>query len=67
LLKRQASEIEDTERLLKRLKNWEETGDDEKSFSLASSLLSGFDYGFISRSEGASFSGLTGGLSNPKG
>jgi hypothetical protein len=66
LLKRQASEIEETKRLLKQLKN-EEAGSDEQSFSHGSSLLTGFDYGFRSRSEGASFSGLTGGLSNSKG
>jgi hypothetical protein len=51
---------------LKQLKNWEESVDDEQSVSRASSLLSGFDYGFSSRSEGAS-RGLTGGLSNPMG
>jgi hypothetical protein len=66
VLKRQLSDIVDTERLLKQLKNWEDSGDDEQSFSRASSLLSGFDYGFVSRSEGA-FLGLTGGLSNPMG
>lgn len=66
LLKRQKSDIKDTENLLNRLKNWETTGDDEESFTRVSTILSGFDYGFRSRSDGA-YSRLSGGLKDAKG
>lgn len=66
LLKRQKSDVKDTENLLNRLKNWETTGDDEESFSRTSTVLSGFDYGFSCRSDGA-YSSLSGGLKDAKG
>ena len=41
-------------------------GDDEESFSRTSTVLSGFDYGFSCRSDGA-YSSLSGGLKDAKG
>jgi hypothetical protein len=67
LLARQKSEVQETERLLKRLNstllgadNDEEDEDISRSLSTAASIISGFDYGFKSRSEGAKFSDLKG-------
>lgn len=73
LLARQEADIEETKRLLSlynnaenaehfdvdRLGNHESTQSD--LLSVASSILQGFDYGFQSRSEGASFENLKGG------
>jgi ubiquinol oxidase len=67
LLARQKSEVEETERLLERFTSPTDTnpGSDvvkrSLSTSTAASIMSGFDYGFVSRSEGASFSELKGG------
>jgi ubiquinol oxidase len=65
LLARQKSEFEETERLLKKFKAPADADpgseDVKRSLSTAASIRSGFDYGFVSRSEGASFSELKGG------
>ena len=65
LLARQLSEVKETERMLQRFSNQEGNiaqGDDERIEGLATSILSGVDYGFVSRSEGASFGKLNGGF-----
>lgn len=72
LLDRQKAEIQETERLLRRFKsvsdNADETdGDINRSLSLASSIMSGVDYGFVSRSEGATFSELRGSFAREYG
>lgn len=71
LLKRQETELEETKRLLELYQTLEngntminatEDGVENSDFmSIAATLMKGFDYGFISRSEGASFSELKGG------
>jgi ubiquinol oxidase len=64
LLDKQESEVKETKRLLERFES--PAGDDpgneaiKRSPSTAVSIESGFDYGFISRSEGASFSEMQG-------
>lgn len=63
LLERQKDEVEDTEALLKQLQSFSLEGDGEMT-KRAASVLSGVDYGFISRSEGAAFEKLHGGLAN---
>jgi hypothetical protein len=72
LLERQKAEILETERLLRRFKSSSENldesdGDINRSLSLASSIMSGVDYGFVSRSEGATFSELKGGFAGEYG
>eukprot|EP00978_Attheya_sp_CCMP212_P028514 scaffold98579_cov54-Attheya_sp.AAC.6 len=57
LLERQKYQVQDTERLLKRLTSPSENDD-------LSSILMAEDYGFVSRSEGALFSDLKGGFSS---
>ena len=56
LLARQKADIEQTEDLICKLKSTcgSDEGDDIESY--ANSIAAGFDYGFVSRSEGASFS-----------
>jgi len=63
LLQRQKSELQETETLLSELRNEDGRSqlEDEEVSSLAKSMLSGVDYGFRSRSEGAA-SGLAGGF-----
>lgn len=64
LLERQKDEVEETERLIKRLEraqgqlNLEKDGENDEILSTATSILSGFDYGFRSRSEGPSLAEL---------
>jgi ubiquinol oxidase len=61
LLAKQKSEVEETERLLEKFKfPTSDPGSEnaKRSLSTAASIQSGFDYGFVSRSEGASFSDL---------
>jgi hypothetical protein len=65
LLVRQQAEVKDTQLLLKQLQKM--NIEDEKTSNRAASVLSGVDYGFVSRSEGASFKGLHGGLVNATG
>lgn len=62
LRQRQKAELEETDTLLEELYNEDQKNDleDEEVSSLALSILSGVDYGFRSRSEGAA-SGLAGG------
>jgi ubiquinol oxidase len=62
LLERQREEVADSEALLKQLKDFH-IGSEEMS-KRAASVLSGVDYGFISRSEGAVFTNIQGGLAN---
>jgi len=62
LLERQKEEVEDTETLLRQLQSMDLA--DEEMSNRAASVLSGVDYGFVSRSEGAAFESLQGGLSN---
>ena len=58
LLERQKEEVEETERLIQRLQDAQEqrtpltTNGDDEHISTAESILTGFDYGFKSRSEG---------------
>lgn len=66
LLERQHKEVQETSRILEKLKkssgkSMSEFDEEDDAFSLASSILSGVDYGFVSRSEGATTS-LTGGF-----
>lgn len=66
LLVRQEEEIKETKRLLSLYNNAEQLGhanEDGPSelLSVASSIMDAFDYGFQSRSEGASFDDLKGG------
>lgn len=65
LLDRQQAEVEETQLLLKQLQKM--NLEDEKTSNRAASVLSGVDYGFVSRSEGASFKELRGGLANATG
>jgi ubiquinol oxidase len=62
LLATQESEVKETKRLLNRLESPTDAdpGNEavKRSPSTAASIQSGFDYGFVSRSEGASFSEL---------
>jgi ubiquinol oxidase len=64
LLDQQESEVKETRRLINKFES--PAGDDpgneavKRSPSTAVSIESGFDYGFVSRSEGASFSDLKG-------
>jgi hypothetical protein len=62
LLAKQEYEIKETKRLLKRFESPYDAdpGNEavKRSLSTAASIQSGFDYGFVSRSEGASFSDL---------
>jgi ubiquinol oxidase len=64
LLDRQESEVKETKRLLKTFESpaGDDRGNDaiKRSPSTAVSIESGFDYGFVSRSEGASFSEMKG-------
>jgi ubiquinol oxidase len=68
LLSRQQEEIQETQRLLNKLKAAAYRDKDEalldveesRALSVAESILTGTDYGFRSRSEGASFSELKG-------
>lgn len=63
LLARQQKEVEETEELIKNLRfdsQGESTGSNitDSNFeapSIAASILAGFDYGFVSRSEGCRF------------
>mmetsp|Transcript_31529 Transcript_31529/g.76398 ORF Transcript_31529/g.76398 Transcript_31529/m.76398 type:complete len:572 (-) Transcript_31529:217-1932(-) len=58
LLQRQEADMETTKRLinsLERAKNFDPNNDDENDL-LAPLVTMGFDYGFVSRSEGANFS-----------
>lgn len=70
---RQEMELEETERMINMMKRGiEAMSHDDTSTSNAASLLSGFDYGFVSRSEGApsslSSSGMLGSIySGPPG
>lgn len=68
LLARQKLESMETERLLRKLNTTDIDGLDPEefssSFSVAASIASGFDYGFVSRSEGSSFTNLKGGDPN---
>jgi ubiquinol oxidase len=65
LLAKQKSEVEETERLLEKFRFPTITDpgseDVKRSLSTAASIQSGFDYGFVSRSEGASSSELKSG------
>lgn len=68
LLKRQEAEMEETKRLMKLYEaadgssmNATLYSENDDFMSVASSLMKGFDYGFVSRSEGASFKNLKGG------
>ena len=64
LLARQQAEVEDTETLLQQLREMDLGQADEETMNRAASVLSGVDYGFVSRSEGASFEKLHGGIYN---
>jgi len=52
LLSKKQQDIKETEQLIKTLEGLEECSPDTQYYSTARSLLSGFDYGFVSRSEG---------------
>jgi ubiquinol oxidase len=60
LLERQQSETSETSRLIRRLEQTDDiprhadgsVDNDDKDIAMASSLMAGFDYGFVSRSEG---------------
>jgi hypothetical protein len=64
VLKRQKADIEMTENLLENLRNDGNSSGPkgEKSLAFAASIVSGFDYGFASRSEGAGVLEIEGGL-----
>lgn len=62
LMDRQKAELSETETLLNQLQKLKPT--DPKISNRAASVLSGVDYGFVSRSEGATFQSLSGGLAN---
>jgi ubiquinol oxidase len=71
LLATQESEVKETKRLLSKFVSPTSTDPDneavKRSPSTAASIQSGFDYGFKSRSEGASFSELYGRSRSPEG
>lgn len=64
LLDRQKAEVEDTQTLLTQLKKLDLGKADAQTMNRAASVLSGVDYGFVSRSEGAAFDKLHGGIYN---
>ena len=62
LLERQRKEVKETEELIKNLQleminnqNINTTDSSPEAPSIAASILAGFDYGFVSRSEGCRF------------
>ena len=63
LLARQQADIRITENILESLKSDYHIAALEKgTLSFAASIASGFDYGFVSRSEGANFAEIKGGI-----